>query len=326
MQMVVANQGQTEHMQQNWVRLFLLCLGICLVALPGRAMPVSCPAYPANLSVSLGSGPPPGEPQVQSVNAAASLTGAGTAVLCTYTVQLTPVFIPTGLSPLNEIECPKEHLSLTILAPDNAPMAGFTPWAFGAPGTAEGATPRTSAIQTVTEAFSRVFFDLGGRRASYTSCKTINGGIFTFAIYSTIATGDTCTSSGGTVSCTAPPPPPCPASVQGSSLPVGAYNAATSQFGYIPADTLLFNPASGAPIEWPASMNQIKTAMGSSFNGASFALFCGAGGADAACEQGTPNSGAPGFSCVYDSPKFEFQGTAAQAQVTVSCSGSCGSL
>jgi hypothetical protein len=251
---------------------------------------------------------------------AATLTGGGMAVLCTYTVQVMPVYTPTGLNPINLIRCPSFPLTMTILAPDNPPMAGFSAWAFGAPGTAEGSSPVQSGPQAVDAAFSRVFFHLDGRLASVTSCKVINGGIFTFAMYSTIATGDTCTSSGGTISCTAPPPPPCPATVPGSNLPTGTYNPSSSQFGYVADDTIIFNADNAVHIDPPASMSAIKSAMGASFNSASFILVDP--------QSSSPGEGfpAPAFLCVYDSPQFEYMHQAAKAQVTIGCSGSCGSL
>jgi hypothetical protein len=236
-------------------------------------------------------------------------------------VQVTPVYTPTGLNPINLIKCPTFGLSLTILAPDNPPMPGFSAWAFGAPGTAAGSSSTKSATQIVSAAFSRIFVDLDGRRASVTSCKVVNNGIFTFAMYSSTASGDTCTASGGAVTCTAPP---CPDNVPGSSMPTGVYNPSSSQFGYDANDTLLFNSTSTAPIEWPASMSAIKSAMGASFNNASFILQCGSTNGPQ-CEQGAPNS-PPAFVCVYDSPKFQYKGQPAKAQVTVQCSGSCGSL
>jgi hypothetical protein len=298
-----------------------LFLAVCLFVLTSSAYAITCPAYPANVSVSLGSGAPPGEPQIQSVTSSASLVGGSTDVLCTYTVHVTPVYTPTGINPINLIRCPTFGLSLTILAPDNPPMPGFSPWAFGAPGTPEGSSSTKSAPQIVSSAFSMIFLNLDGRRASITSCKVINNGIFTFAMYSSTAAGDTCTASGGTVTCTAPP---CPDNVPGSSMPAGVYNASTSQFGYVAEDTLIFNPNSTVPIEWPASMSAIKSAMGASFNSASFTLQCGSTNGPQ-CEQGAPNS-PPAFVCVYDSPQFQYQSKPAKAQVTVQCSGSCGSL
>ena len=319
MQRIFVEESSQRSMRTILVRYFLFAVCLCLLTGSAHAGMITCPTYSAGVSVSLGA-TPPGEPQVVSVTPSASLIGGSTAVLCTYTVQITPVYTPTGLNPINLFRCPSFPLTMTILAPDNPPMAGFSAWAFGAPGTAEGSSSLQSSPQAVEAVFSRIFLHLDGRLASVTSCRVINNGIFTFAMYSTIAAGDMCTSSGGNITCTAPPPPACPNTVPGSNMPTGVYSSTSSKFGYQADDTIIFDANNGVPLENPASMSAIKSAMGASFNSASFILVNP--------QASSPGEGfpAPAFLCVYDSPQFEYMTQPAKAQVTVGCSGSCGSL
>jgi hypothetical protein len=103
-------------------------------------------------------------------------------------------------------------------------------------------------------------------------------------------------------------------------MPTGVYNPNSSKFGYLADDTIIFNANNAIPIDPPSSMSTIKSAMGASFNSASFILVNP--------QASSPGEGfpAPAFLCVYDSPQFEYMRQPAKAQVTVGCSGSCGSL
>jgi hypothetical protein len=210
------------------IRSILKCCSLFALALyafttAAYAGAINCPTYnsanpaPSDMVAIVGVFlSPPAEPVVQSVNVSGSV--ANGAVLCTYTVQMTQNFTPSGSKIL--FTCPSYPLLLTMLEPYNPPMPGFTDWAFGPPGTprANANSPDVSASQTVSAAFSTIKLP-PPLHGSFTSCKVVNNGVFTFAIYSTIPSGYSCTTAGPNVTCNPPDPPiNCTASLNGSNI------------------------------------------------------------------------------------------------------------
>jgi hypothetical protein len=110
--------------------------------------------------------------------------------------------------------------------------------------------------------------------------------------------------------------PPCLATLKGSSFPTAAFSPPGP--GYT-GDSAIINVANGQPVVAPASVNQVKSKMGTgAFNSATFTLV-GGPGSDSTLPAGV-------ITCTYDGPRFQSGGKTLEATITVACTGSCGSL
>jgi hypothetical protein len=110
--------------------------------------------------------------------------------------------------------------------------------------------------------------------------------------------------------------PACPQTLVGSAIPTAAFSPPGP--GYT-KDSAIINVANGQPVVGPASVNDVKSKMGTgAFNGATFTLVGG---------PGSDSSLGPGVvTCSYDGPRFQSGGETLEATITVACTGSCGSL
>jgi hypothetical protein len=110
--------------------------------------------------------------------------------------------------------------------------------------------------------------------------------------------------------------PACLQTLAGSSFPTAAFSPPGP--GYT-NDSAIINVANGQPVVSPASVDQVKTAMGTgAFNSATFTLV-GGPGSDSTLPAGV-------ITCSYDGPRFQSAGKTLEATITVACTGSCGSL
>jgi hypothetical protein len=110
--------------------------------------------------------------------------------------------------------------------------------------------------------------------------------------------------------------PPCLATLKGSSFPTSAYSPPGPSYTN---DSAIINAANGQPVVGPATVNQIKTKMGTAaFDAAAFTLVGGPGS--------DSTLGAGVITCTYDGPRFQSGGETLEATITVACTGSCGSL
>jgi hypothetical protein len=108
--------------------------------------------------------------------------------------------------------------------------------------------------------------------------------------------------------------PPCLQTLKGSSIPTALFSPPGP--GYTD-DSAIINVANGQAA--PASVNQVKTAMGAAaFDSATFGLV-GSPGSDSTLGAGV-------ITCSYNGPNFESAGKTLSATITVACTGSCGSL
>jgi hypothetical protein len=162
--------------------------------------------------------------------------------------------------------CTAYPLVLSLVAPDPAPAAGFTSWSFGTPGTPMGASSTVSAPQSITPIYSMTAGTPPTR-----NCQVPNQGVFYFQIYSNFPTGEVCTASGSSFSCTVPI---CQSSLKGSQLPTASWSASSAAPGYYAYESAILNHSNGAPIVSQPSLAAIKTAMGGSaaFSAATFTL------------------------------------------------------
>jgi len=307
----------------------ILFLTLCLCVLPATALAVSCPA---SLSVTLN---PANTNLLQSHSAgltAASITPGNADVVCSYTTHLLLLnYSPRVLSaatkaacdqagnnanPATCSVCPPFKATATIPSSTPAPPTGFSPWAFGSPG--------TSASDAFTPGFSGGVIRPSPKspvppEASVApNCKIPGNGVVAFAIYSGIPSGYSCTATGTTVTCTPPPPPICPATLKGSNIPTPVWTGPSIKFGYIAADTGILHTGNPTMIQFPASLSTIKGAIGTAYNNSIFTLTPGVGP--------ITTLGAGFVGCQYNSPDFQFHNQSAQAQLVIACSMSCGSL
>ncbi len=110
--------------------------------------------------------------------------------------------------------------------------------------------------------------------------------------------------------------PACLQTLQGSNFPTAAFSPPGP--GYT-NDSTIINVANGQTVVAPASVNQVKTKMGTgAFNSATFTLV-GGPGSDSTLPAGV-------ITCSYDGPRFQSAGKTLEATITVACIGSCGSL
>ena len=110
--------------------------------------------------------------------------------------------------------------------------------------------------------------------------------------------------------------PPCLQTLKGSNFPTAAFSPPGP--GYT-NDSAIINVANGQPVVGPASVNQVKSKMGTAaFNSATFTLV-GGPGSDSTLPAGV-------ITCSYDGPRFQSGGKTLEATITVACTGSCGSL
>ncbi len=110
--------------------------------------------------------------------------------------------------------------------------------------------------------------------------------------------------------------PPCLQTLAGSSFPTAAFSPPGP--GYT-NDSAIINVANGQPVVGPASVNQVKSKMGTAaFNAATFTLVGGPGS--------DSTLGADVITCSYDGPRFQSDSETLEATITVACTGSCGSL
>jgi hypothetical protein len=291
------------------MRRLVLAAGLGLLAGSAHAVTISCPVYPSAIKSTIGSGSPPAEPIVLGVTLTARV---GTnALLCEYAVRVTGDYPPTH--PISS--CKSFPLVLKLVAPDPAPAAGFTSWAFGTPGTPKGSSSTVSAAQTIAPTYSMTTSSPPTR-----NCQVPNQGVFYFQIYSGMPSGETCTASASSFTCTTTTPALCPTSLQGSQIPTTNWSASSSAPGYYAYESAILAP-NGAPIVSEASLSAVKSAMGSSFGGSTFKVPSGTNG------YGT-GGGLPAgvISCGYDSPQFTYNGQQALAQVTIACTTSCATL
>jgi hypothetical protein len=309
MQKIFAEENSLKTVRSKLIRHFLFAACLCLLAASAHAITITCPAYPGNIKSTIGTGTPPAEPIVLQVLVTPRV-GAN-ALLCEYTVRVTGDYPP--VHPISS--CPAHPLVLSLVAPDPAPATGFTKWAFGTPGTPEGSSSTVSAAQSIAPIYSMT--------GSTRNCQVPNQGVFYFQIYSDFPSGETCTVSGSSFTCTAPTPPLCPPSLKGSKLPTANWSATSTAPGYYAYQSAILNHSNGIPIATQPSLSTIKSAMGgtAAFNAATFSVPNGTTG------EGT-GGGLPSgvISCSYDSPEFTYDGQPAVAQVTIACTTSCGSL
>ena len=110
--------------------------------------------------------------------------------------------------------------------------------------------------------------------------------------------------------------PACLQTLAGSNFPTAAFSPPGP--GYT-NDSAIINVANGQPVVGPASVNQVKSKMGTgAFNSATFTLV-GGPGSDSTLPAGV-------ITCSYDGPRFQSGGKTLEATITVACTGSCGSL
>jgi hypothetical protein len=310
MEKLFSEECSTEMMRLKWIRPFLVAVCLCLLPVCAHALTISCPAYPSNIKSTIGTGTPPAEPIV--LQAAASARVANNALLCEYTVRVTEDYTPTN--PISS--CTAHPLVLSLIAPDPAPATGFTAWAFGTPGTPKGSSSMVSAAQSIAPVYSMV--EKPRPAGGFTrNCQVPNAGVFYFQIFSNIPAGEACSASGSSFTCGAPAPPLCQPSLKGSQLPTANWSASSTAPGYYAYQSVILNNHNGNPILLQPSLSTIKSAIGSSYSGATFTL------ANAGSGGGLP---AGVISCFYDSPVFTYDNQPASAQVTIACTASCGSL
>jgi hypothetical protein len=208
------------------IRFYLICcslsaLALCAFTAAARAGPINCPDYnnnqldsPSTILAIVGTvHSNPILPEVLTVTSAASVANEGgtAAVVCTYTVQLTPKYLPPSqfIGTVFGI-CPSYPLFLAMTEPDSPPAAGFTAWAFSPSGPPSPISPVTSASQTVSAA---LLIRHSGRFTN-NSCEVVNGGVFTFTLISTSSQPDICTIDNGSVTCVSV----CPSSLSVSQI------------------------------------------------------------------------------------------------------------
>ncbi len=110
--------------------------------------------------------------------------------------------------------------------------------------------------------------------------------------------------------------PACLQTLTGSNFPTSPFSPPGP--GYT-NDSAIINVANGQPVVGPATVNQVKSKMGTAaFNSATFTLV-GGPGSDSTLPAGV-------ITCSYDGPRFQSAGKTLQATITVACTGSCGSL
>jgi len=110
--------------------------------------------------------------------------------------------------------------------------------------------------------------------------------------------------------------PPCLQTLKGSSFPTALFSPPGP--GYT-NDSAIINVANGQPVIGPASVDQVKSKMGTgAFDAATFTL-AGGPGSDSTLGAGV-------ITCSYDGPRFQSGGETLEATITVACTGSCGSL
>lgn len=109
--------------------------------------------------------------------------------------------------------------------------------------------------------------------------------------------------------------PACLQRLTGSNFPTSPFSPPGP--GYT-NDSAIINVANGQPVVGPATVNQVKSKMGTAFNSATFTLV-GGPGSDSTLPAGV-------ITCSYDGPRFQSGGKTLQATITVACTGSCGSL
>jgi hypothetical protein len=328
---------QEENSMRKFMRSMLartLLFAVCLCLLPATAHAISCPA---TLSVTLS---PTNTDLLTSHSAgltAATVTPGNADLVCSYTAHL--LFLHYGprvlsattkaacvaagntADPATCSVCQPFAVNATIPASTPPPPTGFSPWAFGPPGTSD------------THAFTPVLAQLIGNappksnppsgKALISSCNVSGNGAVGFAVYSGIPAGYSCTATGTTIHCTPPPPPICQPTLKGSKFPTAIWSATSSAPGYYAYQSAILNRNNASVILTQPSLATVKNALGgtAAFNASTLTLPNGGFG-------GSGGGGLPAgvVSCSYDTQPFEYDNQPAMAQITVACTNSCGSL
>jgi hypothetical protein len=325
---------QEENSMRKFMRSMLprtLLFAVCLCLLTGSARAISCPS---SLSVTLS---PTGADLLTSHSAgltAATVTPGNADIVCSYTAHL--LFLhygPRVLSATTKANCVAAGdtadpatcsvcqpfaVNATIPASTPPPPTGFSPWAFGPPGTPD------------THAFTPILAQLIGNpppksnppsgKALISSCNVSGNGNVGFAVYSGIPAGYSCTATGTIIHCTPPPPPLCQPTLKGSKFPTANWSATSSAPGYYAYQSAILNRNNANVILSQPSLATVKNAIGTAaFNASTLTLATGGPGSDSNLPAGV-------ISCSYDTQQFVFDSQPAMAQITVNCTNSCGSL
>lgn len=106
--------------------------------------------------------------------------------------------------------------------------------------------------------------------------------------------------------------------MSGSQIPANSWSPTSSQSGYYATDSAIINVGNGQVVVGGASRATVKSYMGAAFNGASFTVVGGPGGAS--------NLPYGVINCPYDGPRFKYHGQTLRATVTINCTGTCAGL
>jgi hypothetical protein len=276
----------------------ILCAGMMLLVLSAAGaqagtITVSCPT---KLTIN-------GTPYlpiigVNNQNFGKAIMSSG-IMTCSYPFAFGQTSRPQGTPP----GCPSIVINLAV-------NGGSPGWSFGSPGTQNAITVPgflTSERNNHGMLVSVCKYGTSTLKPNYTA-----------VVWSQNPTNYTCalsTSNTHDFICT---PPPCPSPLLGMNVPSTNWSASSTKPGYYALDSAILVAGTGNVLIGSASYSDLKSEMGSSFAGASFALVGGAGSAS--------NLPAGVITCSYDGPVFQYGGQHRMATITIACAGGACSL